>query len=84
MIAWFENYIKEAFEKKNVFIKDPCFSVSPQNYNIDYEEKDKVLKIDLMFRVKDGIEENEEETVEELSVNGHLVQLQDGKVSVDW
>jgi hypothetical protein len=59
LIAWFENYFKEAFDKKSVFINDPSFFIEPIDYSVAYVEEDRVLKIDLMFRVKDGPEKEE-------------------------
>jgi hypothetical protein len=60
LIAWFEDFFKEAYEKKNVFLSDPSFCIEPINYSVIYEKEDNALKIDLIFRVKDGPEGEEE------------------------
>jgi hypothetical protein len=60
LIAWFEDFFKEAFEKRNAFLSDPSFDIEPINYSVTYEKEDSTLKIDLIFKVKDGPEGEEE------------------------
>lgn len=90
MIVWLQDYLKEQFKNKNIFIKETLFPTTPLRYNLNFNEEKNTLTVDLEFTAKDDLEEEDSdedqdhETTEQITLNGKLVRLGDGNISIDW
>ena len=77
VLAWINDFLKEAKKEKQIFMEDSCFDIVPEEYNFEYDEKEKKVNLKFVFIV-------DEEDMEELRVSGSLVKSKENKVGIDW
>jgi hypothetical protein len=85
LVAWLEGFIKEALERKETFLPSSPFAIEPVDFSFYYDAEEKLIKIELTFSNKDEDEFGEiEVSIEELSISGRLVQVGEGRITVEW
>jgi hypothetical protein len=77
IIAWLYKNLQQALKEKTVWMEDTCFDIVGEEYNMEFDEKEKKIKLNLFFTI-------DEEDVEELKLSGQLFRQKDNQVTVEW
>ena len=76
LIAWIGEWMKEAQKSGKVFLNEYPEEITPEQYDISYDEEKNKLKLKFIFDI--------DEETEVLEIEGDLVCIKGDKIAVSW